>query len=129
MQLTLQQAATATGKAKSTIQRAIKSGKLSALRKDDGSYSIDSSELSRVYVLRNGVAAPVAMKQSATASNDETLQVKIDLLQQQIDLLKDTANDLRRRLDESDKERRQLLAMLTSDQNATPKTKSRFKFW
>lgn len=49
MALSLSQAAKAAGKSKSTINRAIKSGKLSATRHDDGSYSIDASELSRAF--------------------------------------------------------------------------------
>ena len=49
MALSLSQAAKAAGKSKSTINRAIKSGKLSATRHDDGSYTIDASELSRVF--------------------------------------------------------------------------------
>jgi hypothetical protein len=48
-ELSLTQAAIATGKSKSTINRAIKSGKLSATRHEDGSYSIDGSELSRAF--------------------------------------------------------------------------------
>lgn len=49
MALSLSQAAKAAGKSKSTINRAIKSGKLSATRHDDGSYSIDASELARAF--------------------------------------------------------------------------------
>src|SRR6266481_1812855 len=49
MHYTLGEAAKRTGLSKPTIQRAIKSGKLSALRNDDGSYAIDPSELERVY--------------------------------------------------------------------------------
>ena len=49
MALSLSQAAKAAGKSKSTINRAIKSGKLSATRHDDGSYTIDGSELSRAF--------------------------------------------------------------------------------
>lgn len=48
-ELSLTQAARVTGKSKSTINRAIKSGKLSAMRHEDGSYSIDGSELSRAF--------------------------------------------------------------------------------
>lgn len=48
-ELSLTQAAKIAGKSKSTINRAIKSGKLSATRHDDGSYSIDGSELARVF--------------------------------------------------------------------------------
>lgn len=48
-ELSLTQAAKIAGKSKSTINRAIKSGKLSATRHDDGSYSIDGAELARVF--------------------------------------------------------------------------------
>jgi len=48
---TLGQAAKATGKAKVTLARAIKSGRISANRSEDGSYSIDPAELARVYPL------------------------------------------------------------------------------
>jgi len=48
---TLGQAAKAAGRAKVTLARAVKSGKLSAARGPDGSYAIDPSELARVYPL------------------------------------------------------------------------------
>ena len=51
MSYTLGQAARATGKTKPTIARAIKLGRLSASRADDGSYLIDPAELHRVYPL------------------------------------------------------------------------------
>ena len=47
--LTLGQAAKHTGLSKSTISRAISSGKLSAASKDSGGYSIDPAELFRVF--------------------------------------------------------------------------------
>ena len=47
--LTLSQAAKASGKSKSTLSRAIKMGRLSAARLDDGNFSIDPAELFRVY--------------------------------------------------------------------------------
>ena len=49
MSYTLGQAAKVTGKSKMTIQRAIKSGKISAIRKEDNSYNIDPAELHRVF--------------------------------------------------------------------------------
>jgi predicted site-specific integrase-resolvase len=49
MKHTLSQAATATGKSKATIQRAIKSGKISARKASSGAYEIDPSELHRVF--------------------------------------------------------------------------------
>jgi hypothetical protein len=45
----LGQAARAVGKAKSTLSRDVKSGKISAIRNTDGSVTIDPAELHRVY--------------------------------------------------------------------------------
>ncbi len=47
--LSLRQAAVLAGTSKSTIGRAVASGRLSAARTADGGYSIDPSELTRVY--------------------------------------------------------------------------------
>jgi len=47
--LTLGQAARLAGVGKTTLTRAIKAGRLSATRREDGGYKIDPSELSRVY--------------------------------------------------------------------------------
>jgi excisionase family DNA binding protein len=54
--LTLGQAARLTGTSKTTLTRAIKAGRLSAVRQDDGSYRIDPAELARVYDVK--VATP-----------------------------------------------------------------------
>src|SRR3954471_1493903 len=49
MAYTLGTAAKATGRGKATIYRAIKSGKISATRHDDGSYTIEPAELHRAF--------------------------------------------------------------------------------
>jgi predicted site-specific integrase-resolvase len=49
MAYTLGTAAKAVGISKATMHRAIKSGKISAARHDDGSYTIDPAELHRVF--------------------------------------------------------------------------------
>jgi len=49
MHLSLGQAAKETGMDKSTISRAMKSGKLSATRKENGGYAIDPAALFRVF--------------------------------------------------------------------------------
>lgn len=49
MGYTLGEAAKAVGKSKATLSKAIKNGRMSAVRQDDGSFSIDPSELHRVY--------------------------------------------------------------------------------
>jgi hypothetical protein len=53
MQFTLGGAARQCGIAKGTISKAIKTGKLSATRKEDGRWSIDNAELAR-YLDANG---------------------------------------------------------------------------
>src|SRR5712691_5770677 len=49
MPYSLQQAATATGLNKSTILRAIKAGKVSAVRDEQGQWQVEPAELHRVY--------------------------------------------------------------------------------
>jgi excisionase family DNA binding protein len=53
MTFTLGEAARQCGVAKGTISKAIKTGKLSATRREDGSWSIDNAELAR-YLEVNG---------------------------------------------------------------------------
>ena len=119
MKYTLSEAAAATGKNKATIQRAIKSGKISAPKREAGSYEIDPSELHRVF---QPVAQRVASTTNATLRNDaqrphdfNTLQRIADLekelavmeerssgLEEQKRHLTDTVDDLRKRLDSSE---------------------------
>ena len=49
MALTLNEAAKACGRSKGTLSKAIKSGQLSAIRCEDGSFAIEPSELFRVF--------------------------------------------------------------------------------
>jgi len=50
--LSLGQAARLAKTSKTTLTRAIKGGRLSATRRDDGSYEIDPAELARVYSIK-----------------------------------------------------------------------------
>lgn len=122
MKYTLSEAASATGKNKATIQRAIKSGKISAAKGESGSYEIDPSELHRVFP---PVAQRAAHQTNATMRNAEkhsenapdfnALQRIADLekelavmeerkngLEEQKRQLTDTVDDLRKRLDSSE---------------------------
>ena len=49
MSYTLGEAAKAVGKSKGTISKAIKSGKISAVKQENGSFRIEAAELHRVY--------------------------------------------------------------------------------
>jgi excisionase family DNA binding protein len=96
---TLKQAADATGLAKSTVQRAIKSGKISATFTDSGNYQIDPVELHRVFspVERNTVQ-PVAIEQDApdeTASENRELRTRVELMGELIKQIESQRDDLR----------------------------------
>jgi chromosome segregation ATPase len=122
MKYTLSEAATATGKNKATIQRAIKNGKMSAPKGENGSYEIDPSELHRVF---QPVAQRASQRGEATTRNTahqvglppdfSALQQIADLekelavmeerkngLEEQKRHLTDTVEDLRKRLDSSE---------------------------
>ena len=118
MSYSLKQAADATGKDRSTIQRAIKSGRISATLGESGAYEIDPSELHRVFppVARNE-APLIATQQNATdevASENRELRAKVDLLREMVD-------DLRERLDKSEDERRATQTKLTALLTHQPK--------
>ena len=74
--LSLREAAEQTGKSKSTILRAIQSGRLSAPRNDDGDYAIDPAELFRVYAPRDANAPDRDAGRDATTTA-ETMDLKI----------------------------------------------------
>jgi hypothetical protein len=58
MRYTLGQAAKATGKSKTTIQRAVAKGLISGEKGQNGEYRIDPSELHRVFPLKNSGTVP-----------------------------------------------------------------------
>ena len=55
---------------RSTLFRAIKAGKLSARRDDDGTYKVDASELSRVYALQHTPHKTIDAMHSAAQGAD-----------------------------------------------------------
>lgn len=108
MEYTLNGAAKATGKGKSTLHRAIKSGKLSARRTEEGSYLIDAAELARVFPVEPPGSSPwdnagrndTPPEQPGTAV--AVLQVRVEMLEAQLARERDTVDDLRKRLDRSE---------------------------
>jgi hypothetical protein len=108
--LSVSDAAAATGRSKSTILRAIRSGQVSAARDDAGNFKIDAAELDRAFPLVrqmtpddasrriNGASDAVAWRQLEARLLDALTQV----------------DDLKRRLDKSDDERRATAEKLTA---------------
>jgi len=118
MKHSLISAARAAGISKSTIYRAIKSGKISA-HFEDGVYTIDPAELHRVFP---PVSSERVMKEGMTQpeTHDETpiLRKEVEFLKQQVEREREIVKSLERRLDDSDMERRKLTALLTHIQSS-----------
>ncbi len=131
MKHTLGTGAKATGVAKSTILKAIKSGKISADRDANGSYAIDPAELHRVF-------PPLAEKQRIDQEkkllatpppplNEQAetavLLAKLAGLEAILTREQETVADLRNRLNQSEQERRdaqERLTALLTDQRLKP---------
>lgn len=136
------QAARATGKSKSVIHTAIKKGTISATKNEDGTYAIDPSELHRVFPpasFQNGAKEPDSNVPEPSEPADfrfengrlkgelEELRERLAAIdiqhERERQALADQIEDLRRRLDQSEQERRdkdrQLTALLT-DQSRKP---------
>ena len=105
--LTLGQAARLTGTSKTTLTRAIKAGRLSAARRDDGSYEIDAAELARVYSVTpaTGSATGTVVHQATplrdTVAIGETpaLRAEIEGLRAQLAMMREHADDLKAQRD------------------------------
>lgn len=101
MSYTLGDAAKAAGKSKTTIHRAIKSGKISAIKADDGSYSIDPAELHRVFpTTQEMLRVPLQRNDTEHQSNTlETLRIQLEMYEKEREreraLLQETIADLR----------------------------------
>ncbi len=113
MSLSVKEAADLVGMTKTAIFKAIKVGKISAVKDVNGEWQIEPVELFRVYP----PVSDSSRKPSAPSS-----QPAIDSLQRENELLRDTVNDLRRRLDAESEERRRLSLIL--NETRTPATQS-----
>lgn len=96
MSYTLGTAAKATGKSKTTIQRAISKGLISATKQTNGRYSIDPSELHRVFsaISSDTVAQPSQV--DTTRPPDETLlQVQVEALEAMLEREREALTEMR----------------------------------
>lgn len=112
-ELSLSQAAKLLGKSKSTINRAIKTGKISATRHDDGSYSIDPAELSRAFDME-----PLEGAKRRDAEPDEPRLIeRIEALEAMLSREREISADLK---EDRDRWRQQATALLTDQRPTTP---------
>lgn len=115
MQYSANQAAELTGKNVATITRAIKSGKISAIKDQSGAWKIDGAELSRVFPLRaQSLQKPdmqndANLTKTANAPDDNALREELATLRERVRadsrLLEERANhigDLQKRLDRAE---------------------------
>jgi hypothetical protein len=112
MAMSLREAAQQAGVNKSSIFRAIKAGRLSAGRTDDGDYAIDPAELMRVYPPKPGPAAeqPDA-RQDATAETTE-LRVRNARLEAEVSGLRELLSEMTRTRDAFERQVTALTASL-----------------
>lgn len=120
MVYTLGDAAKATGKSKATISKAIKSGRISAIKDETGTFQIDPAELHRVYP----ATVSNEHKETPTETSGEQeksglireLQARLDAANERLADKDETISDLR---EDRDKWRQQATALLT-DQRTKP---------
>ena len=99
MQYTAGQAAKSAGVSTATITRAIKRGRLSASKDDNGSWRIDPAELHRVYPdARAQDGTTLAGKSNATPMQDSDLRHEVGILEERLkaaEALRSMAEELR----------------------------------
>lgn len=109
MRYTLGTAAKATGTSKSSILRALKSGRLSYVEKNTLGYQIDAAELSRVFP--SVTPAPVPMEQTATNMKQDEPAVTLHIRELEI-RLEAALERMKEVQDDRDHWRRQATALL-----------------
>lgn len=104
MGYSLREAADLCGKGRSTIHRALKSGKLSGTKDDNGEWSIDGAELARVFPWdsHGHVHRDDTGQDGATPEASAVLAVKVEMLEIQLERERETVADLRKRLDRAE---------------------------
>lgn len=96
MKYTAGQAAKATGVATATITRALKSGKISGKKDENGSWMIDPSELHRIFppISKKDRESP-SVKHDATPPQEPERVVETRALEREVQTLRDALNDAR----------------------------------
>lgn len=100
MNVSLGRAAKLAKTSKTTLARAIKAGRLSATRHEDGSYSVEVSELHRVFpVTPDDGHATGEMAQSATPAATDELPLRLAAAEAELKALRELVEEVRRSRD------------------------------
>jgi hypothetical protein len=115
--LSLSEAAKVSGQSKSTIWRAVNSGRISATRTYTGDYQIDPAELHRVFPpgTGDGRTTTVSMKRDAT----DLERAEAALMQSQIEILLQVGELIRHELDDAARNRDALRSQADLSHGAT----------
>ncbi|KIN61837.1 putative site-specific recombinase [Sulfitobacter donghicola DSW-25 = KCTC 12864 = JCM 14565] len=124
MKLTLNQAAKDCGRAKSTISKAIKTGKLSHDKGEKGAFLIDQSELHRVFPPTGNEQPRNPVENTEKEQGNSVLQIEIDAIRRELEnanlertrereQLTDQIQELRETVAEQRADFRQTLAVIT----------------
>ena len=94
--MTLGEAAKATGKSKTTISKYIKNGRLSFLSKDENGYQIEPSELFRVFPPVNSKYGQSLTPEVTpiTPENNSNLNTQLEILKVKLEAEKNRADNL-----------------------------------
>ena len=116
MKYTLNKAAKLSGRAKSTISKAIKDGRLSAGKNRSGGYEIDASELFRVFPLPVENQVPGPQENTLSSSESRVLEVELEAERKMRERLEAEIDDLKA---QRDKWQDQAQRLLLTNQNQT----------
>lgn len=130
--LNLNEAAKIAHKSKSTVLKAIRTGRLSATRNDKNEWQIDPAELFRVYPFKISEQAntekreqenPKETEENKQANNEYKEKFEVEKAERlrEREQMQTTIDDLRKRLDEEAEERRKLTKLLTHQPASTLK--------
>ena len=126
MVLSLNRAAKQGSVAKTTLQRALENGEISATKNGKGHWQIEESEFGRWLGARSTEQTETSSKiqhgtpigTSEKTTNSSALEAEVNLLRERLSDKDDVIADLRTRLDVEGEERRKLTAMLTDQRNS-----------
>jgi len=119
MAYTLGEAAKATGMSKATISKAIKNGRISALKDESGKFNISPSELHRVYPPTVSTEQKETLSAAASEHLNDSLvrelQARLEAAQERITDKDSVIDDLR---EDRDRWRQQATALLEDHRRA-----------
>lgn len=129
-----QRAAELTGRSKSTVQRAMKNGKLSYEVDNNGRRVIDVAELDRAFGLmpqetdrRETSNVEAELEKASQMLESERMKMRIRMLEEQIEATKDIVEDLKEQRDQWQKQAQQVLLTSQYSQKQAEELKAELK--